>query len=218
MARAVGAVRGAQGGSRRRRVDRLGSRRRPAAAGGTGRVGDATRRPGALPAVPPVAVRAPVAGRQGVRERARHPGHRRHPDLRRARQRGCLGRAGAVLARRDRAARRPWRVSRPTTSARRGNAGAIRSTAGTSWRGATTPGGSNGSAGRSTWSTSCASITSAASPATGRSRRRRRPPSTAAGCPDRARRCSMPCASSSASARSSPRTWGSSPRTSRSCG
>ena len=67
---------------------------------------------------------------EGARQRARHPDHRRHPDLRGRGQRGCVGAARAVPPRRRGQPDRDRRACRPTTSRPPGSAGATRTTAG----------------------------------------------------------------------------------------
>ena len=75
-----------------------------------------------------------------------------------------------------------WPACRPICSAPPASAGATRCTAGARMRRRATPGGSSASGAPSSWWTSCASITFAASRPTGRSRPASPRPSTAAGC------------------------------------
>ena len=78
-----------------------------------------------------VALRARLARAARLRPRARRRPHRRHPDLRGARQRRRLAAPRALSPRPTRASRRWSPACRPTTSARPASAGATRSTAGT---------------------------------------------------------------------------------------
>ena len=106
-----------------------------------------------------------------------------------------------------RAAGRPWwPACRPMPSAPPASAGATRCTAGANTRRAATHGGWSACGAASSWSTSCASTTSAASRRIGRFRQRAHRAERRVG-EGPARRCSAPLPMRWARCPSSPKTW-----------
>ena len=208
LARRLRAVRGAEGRERQRGRGRSGTQGFASASrAAMAQAKRRARRRDPVPAVRAVRVRPAMAGAAGAVREARHRPDRRHPDLRRVRQRRSVGQPAPVPARPRPAGRRSSPAARRTSSTPTGSGGATRTTTGRPTRRRATAGGSSGSARRSAGSTPCGSTTSSASTACGTipassptAKRGRYVPGPGAGVLRR------DCGRSSATCRSSPRT------------
>ena len=182
LARRLRLVRGAEAGERRQVLVAVGRGAAHARAAGAGAGEARTGRGDPVPAVRAVRVRPAVAGAAGALREARHRPDRRHPDLRRLRQRGGVGQPPPVPPRPRRPAEGRLRLPAGLLQRRRAALGppALRLAGpregGLPLVGRAVP--PDASAG----STACASTTSSASTASGRSPRTARPPSAAATC------------------------------------
>ncbi len=132
-----------------------------------------TRPAPALPRLPPVPVRPPVAAPAARGGRARRRALSATCRSTSLPTRSTSGRDATCSSSTAKGARRWSRACRPTTSAPTASSGATRSIAGRRWRPTATPGGSSGCAPTCAGSTCSGSTTSAASPPTGRCPRRR---------------------------------------------
>ena len=205
-ARGVHALRSTIARGVRRRAGALVLALRLDAVRGALGAGRAPVRRGRLPRVPPMDLSAAMGPRAERGARARRRGSSATcrstspstvPTSRRTRRSSTSTRTAVPP---------PSPAFRPTRSARRASSGAIRSIAGTFSSAPASPGGSSVCVRVCDSSISFASITSAGSPRTGRSRPGKRRPSMADGFRGRAGRCSRRCGRPSADCLSWPRT------------